>query len=92
MTVEYIKFKKHDSGYFYMIVILTFTHVSRLTRRYFTIARKVRRYKMHDNSQTKVLILSKKVKFTKKFGCVGRGDLTSLFKSCEIDRSQGRLV
>ena len=29
---------------------------------------------------------------TKKFGCVGMGDLTSLFKSCEIDRSQGRLV
>ena len=29
---------------------------------------------------------------TKKFGCVGRGDLTSLFKSCEIDRSQERLV
>ena len=29
---------------------------------------------------------------TKKFGCVGRGDLTSLFKSCEIDRSQGRIV
>ena len=29
---------------------------------------------------------------TKKFGSVGRGDLTSLFKSCEIDRSQGRLV
>ena len=27
---------------------------------------------------------------TKKFGCVGRGDLTFLFKSCEIDRSQGR--
>ena len=24
-----------------------------------------------------------------KFGCVGRGDLTFLFKSCEIDRSQG---
>ena len=29
---------------------------------------------------------------TKKFGCVGRGDLTFLFKSCEIDRSQGRLL
>ena len=29
---------------------------------------------------------------TKKFGCVGRGDLTFLFKSCEIDKSQGRLV
>ena len=28
----------------------------------------------------------------KKFGCVGRGDLTLLFKSCEIDKSQGRLV
>ena len=27
---------------------------------------------------------------TKNFGCVGRGDLTLLFKSCEIDRSQGR--
>ena len=29
---------------------------------------------------------------TKKFGCVGGGDLTFLFKSCEIDRSQGRLL
>ena len=29
---------------------------------------------------------------TKKFDCMGRGDLTFLFKSCEIDRSQGRLV
>ena len=29
---------------------------------------------------------------TKKFGCVGRGDPTFLFKSCEIDRSQGRLL
>ena len=29
---------------------------------------------------------------TKKFGCVGRGDLTFLLKSCEMDRSQGRLV
>ena len=29
---------------------------------------------------------------TKKFDCVGSGDLTSLFKSCEIDRSQGRFV
>ena len=29
---------------------------------------------------------------TKKFGCVGRGDLTFLFKSCELDKSQGRLV
>ena len=29
---------------------------------------------------------------TKKFGCVGREDLTFLFKSCEIDKSQGRLV
>ena len=28
---------------------------------------------------------------TKKFGCVGRGDLTFLFKSCEIDKSQGDL-
>ena len=28
----------------------------------------------------------------KKFGCVGREDLTLLFKSCEIDESQGRLV
>ena len=27
-----------------------------------------------------------------KIGCVGRGDLTSRFKSCEIDRSQGILV
>ena len=29
---------------------------------------------------------------TKKFGCGVRGDLTFLFKSCEIDKSQGRLV
>ena len=29
---------------------------------------------------------------TKKFGCGGRGDLTLLFKTCEIDKSQGRLV
>ena len=28
---------------------------------------------------------------TKKFGCVGRGDLTFLFKSCEIYESQGDL-
>ena len=28
---------------------------------------------------------------TKKFGCVGRGDLTFLFKSCENYESQGRL-
>ena len=29
---------------------------------------------------------------TKKFGCVGRGDLTFLFKSCEMYESQGRLI
>ena len=29
---------------------------------------------------------------TKKFDRVGRGDLTFLFKSCEIDKSHGRLV
>ena len=29
---------------------------------------------------------------TKKFGCVGRGDLTCLFRSCEIYESQGRLI
>ena len=29
---------------------------------------------------------------TKKFGCMGRGDLTFLFKSCEIYESQGRLI
>ena len=29
---------------------------------------------------------------TKKFGCVGRGDLNFLFKSCEIYESQGRLI
>ena len=28
----------------------------------------------------------------KKFGCVGRGDLTFLFKSCEMYESQGRLI
>ena len=49
LTVEYIKFKSTTA------VILTFTHVSRLSR-YFANARKMRRYKMHDNSQTKVLI------------------------------------
>ena len=29
---------------------------------------------------------------TKNFGCVGRGDLTFLFESCEIYESQGRLI
>ena len=29
---------------------------------------------------------------TKKFDCVGRGDLTFLFKSCEMYESQGRLI
>ena len=29
---------------------------------------------------------------TKKFGCVGRGDLTFLFKSCEIYESQGIVI
>ena len=29
---------------------------------------------------------------TKKFGCVGRGDLTFFFKSCEIYESPGRLI
>ena len=29
---------------------------------------------------------------TKKFGCAGRGDLTFLFKSCEMYESQGRLI
>ena len=29
---------------------------------------------------------------TKKFGCVGRGDLPFLFKSCEMYESQGRLI
>ena len=29
---------------------------------------------------------------TKKIFCVGREDLTFLFKRCEIDKSQGRLV
>ena len=29
---------------------------------------------------------------TKKFGCVGRGDLIFLFKSCEMYESQGRLI
>ena len=28
----------------------------------------------------------------KKFGCVGRGNLTFLFKSCEMYESQGRLI
>ena len=28
----------------------------------------------------------------KKFGCVGRGHLTFLSKSCEIYESQGRLI
>ena len=35
---------------------------------------------MHDNCKT-YSYNQKKVKFTKKFGCVGRGDLTSLFFS-----------
>ena len=29
---------------------------------------------------------------TKKFGCVGRGNQTFLFKSCEMYESQGRLI
>ena len=29
---------------------------------------------------------------TKKFGCVGRGDLTFLFLSCEMYESQARLI
>ena len=29
---------------------------------------------------------------TKKFGCVGRGDVAFLFKSCEIYESQERLI
>ena len=29
---------------------------------------------------------------TKKFGCVGRGDLTFLFKSCGIHESRGRPI
>ena len=29
---------------------------------------------------------------TKKFGFLGRGDRTFLFKSCEIDRIQGRFL
>ena len=29
---------------------------------------------------------------TKKFGCVGRGDLTFLFKSCEIYDSQWKIT
>ena len=28
---------------------------------------------------------------TKKFDCFGWGYMTSLFRSCEIDRSQGKL-
>ena len=42
-------------------------------------------------SYNKVLEISNLPKI-KKFDCVGRGDLTFLFKSCEIDSSQGRLV
>ena len=40
----------------------------------------------------KIKIYTDIIPKTKKFGCVGRGDLTFLFKSCEIDRSQGRLL
>ena len=36
------------------------------------------------------LILYNIIRKTKKFGFVGRGDLTFLFKSYEIDRCQGR--
>ena len=40
---------------------------------------------------THIIKKSEIIPRTKKFGCVGRGDLTLLFKSCEIDKSQGRL-
>ena len=42
--------------------------------------------------QTHIIKKSEIIPKTKKCGCVGRGDLTFLFKSCEIDRSQGRHV
>ena len=41
---------------------------------------------------THIIRKSEIIPKTKKFGCVGKGDLTFLFKSCEIDRSQGRHV
>ena len=63
----------------------------------FTIFYRLILNKVHDNSKTYVLIFSKKVKYipkTKKLDCLGRGrpDFSFLFKSYEIDRSQGRLV
>ena len=48
----------------------------------FTIFYRLILNKIHDNSKTYVLIFSKKVKYipkTKKFDCLGRGDLTFLF-------------
>ena len=49
---------------------------------------------MHDNTIIGTHVIKKGgiIPITKKFGYVGRGDLTFLFKSCEIDRSQGRLL
>ena len=50
----------------------------------FTIFYRLILNKIHDNSKTYVLIFSEKVKYipkTKKFDCLGRGDLTFLFFS-----------
>ena len=72
-----------------------------MTRRYFTNARKMRRSKMYDNSKTYkskknvTHIIEKGEIYQKPKSLVvweGRPDFSFLFKSCEIDRSQGRLV
>ena len=44
---------------------------------------------MHRYKAYNVLYIIPKAK---NFGYVGRGDLTLLFNSCEIDESQGRLI
>ena len=48
-------------------------------------------YRHQQDIGTHIIKKGEIIPKTKKFGCVGRGDLTFFFKSGEIDRSQGRL-
>ena len=50
------------------------------------------RFLVSQNTNSDVCIIYVYIYYAKKFGCVGRGDLTFLFKSCEIYESQGRLI
>ena len=59
----------------------------------FTIFDRLILINIHDNSKTQVLIFSKKVKYipkTKKFDCLGRGDLTLLFYSKVVKQIEVR--